>query len=424
MLRLFRPGQAGMLPSWCFRSKPWFAQTPLPVKKMAKKNADHAALQERVKELTCLYNLTQLAGRSGTSLEDFLQGAVETLPPAWQHPERTAGRIVFDGQFYVTRNFEEGGPSQSAPIQVNGKTRGRVEVVYLEPMPPAHEGPFLREERNLIDAVARQIALIIERRQAEQERYRLQGQLRHADRLATIGQLAAGVAHELNEPLGNILGFAQLAEKHPDLPPEVRRDLGKIVATCLHARQIINSLLLFSRQMPPQKAKLNLNAVVEDAMALLEQRCKRSGIAIVRKLAADLPEIVADASQLRQVLVDLAVNAIHAMPEGGMLEVTTQAGDGRVVLAVQDNGVGMSEEVLKKIFVPFFTTKDVNEGTGLGLPVVHGIVTSHGGRIRVQSTPGQGARFEIELPLDVDGAADGENVDGSSSSEGLDSGRR
>ncbi len=378
---------------------------------MDNEQAQNVALRERVKELTCLYSLAQLVESSGISLGEILQGAADLLPPAWQYPELAAGRVVFDGQSYATANFKEDGQAQSAPIVVSGKPRGRVEVVYIEEMPPAHEGPFLKEERNLINAVARQIALIIERRQAEEDRFRLQDQLRHADRLATIGQLAAGVAHELNEPLGNILGFAQLAQKHQGLPRSISQDLAKIVATCLHARHIITGLLLFSRQMPPQKARVNLNIVVEEAMGLLEQRCNKNGIVIVRHLSADLPDIIADAPQLRQVLVDLAVNALHAMPDGGVLEVTTQSSGDRVVLSVQDNGVGMSEEVLEKIFVPFFTTKDINEGTGLGLPVVHGIVTSHGGKIRVQSAPGLGSRFDIELPVNADNQANGDRTD-------------
>ena len=381
--------------------------------KMENQNAQNVALRERVKELTCLYSLARLVERTGISLAEILQGAVELLPQAWQYPELTAGRIVFDGQSYETAHFKQSSQIQSAPIVVNGQPRGRVDVVYIKKMPPAHEGPFLTEERNLIDAAARQIAIIIERRQAEEDRFRLQDQLRHADRLATIGQLAAGVAHELNEPLGNILGFAQLAQKHPCLPKRIDEDLAKIVATCLHARQIIHSLLVFSRQMPPQKAGLDLNVVVEEAMSLLEQRCAKNSIRIVRDLAADLPQIVADAPQLRQVLVDLTVNAIHAMPNGGVLEVATRTADDRVRLTVQDDGIGMTEAVLKEIFVPFFTTKDVNEGTGLGLPVVHGIITSHGGTIRVQSSPGQGTRFDIELPVRTDDTADGDRMDGS-----------
>ncbi|MGB2823581.1 MAG: ATP-binding protein, partial [Phycisphaerae bacterium] len=116
-----------------------------------------------------------------------------------------------------------------------------------------------------------------------------------------------------------------------------------------------------------------------------------------------LPEITADASQLRQVFVTLTVNAIQAMPDGGPLKVSTRPLGGCVLLRVEDNGLGMSERVLKNIFIPFFTTKDINEGTGLGLPVIHGIVTSHGGTIHVESSPGRGARFDIKLPLAADG---------------------
>ena len=248
-------------------------------------------------------------------------------------------------------------------------------------------------------AVARQIALVVERREAAEDRSRLQDQLRHADRLATIGQLSAGVAHELNEPLGNILAFAQLAGKEPGVPDQVARDLEKIVTTSLHAREIIKKLMLFARQMPPRKTRVSLNAVIEEGLYFLESRCAKEGVAIERRLATGLPEIVADPSQLNQVLVNLVVNAIQAMREGGTLTIATRRSGSDVVLMVEDTGTGMDHEVLGKIFTPFFTTKDIHEGTGLGLPVVHGIVSSHGGTIGVDSTPGQGTRFEIRLPV-------------------------
>ena len=373
--------------------------------RMDSEQEQYAALRERVKELTCLYSLAQLAERPGITLEEILHGTAELLPPAWQYPEIAAARITFNGRAYATANFREGGQAQSAPIAVNGRPRGSIDVVYIEERPELDEGPFLKEERSLIDAIARHVALIVERRQADEDKFRLQEQLRHADRLATIGQLAAGVAHELNEPLGHILGFAQLAQKHPRLPDQAAQDLEKIVATSLHARQIINNLMLFARQKPPQKVQVDLNAVVEEGLSFLGPRCARNGITIVRALSPELPEITADASQLRQVFVNLAVNAIQAMPHGGMLKVTTRQSSGRVLLRVEDDGIGMGEPVLKNIFIPFFTTKDVNEGTGLGLPVIHGIVASHGGKIHVESSPSRGARFDIELPLAADGRA-------------------
>jgi signal transduction histidine kinase len=363
-----------------------------------------ASLRERIKELTCLYGIAQLAEQPSVPLPALLQGIVELLPPAWQYPEIAVARVLFDDGCYATAGIRECDDRQMARLVTKGQSRGSVEVGYVRTMPRLDEGPFLKEERSLIDAVALQISLLIERREAADEQSRLRVQLRHADRLATIGQLSAGVAHELNEPLGNILAFAQLARKQPGIPQQTAADLDKIVATSLHAREIIKKLMLFARQMPPQKSRMNLNEVVAEALSFLESRCEKNGVTLERRLAPQLPELVADRSQLNQVLVNLAVNAIQAMPHGGVLKVSTQASDHQVVLIVEDTGIGMSAKVLKKIFMPFFTTKDIHEGTGLGLPVVHGIIVSHGGTIDVQSVPGRGSRFEVRLPAIGDSA--------------------
>ncbi len=272
-------------------------------------------------------------------------------------------------------------------------------MVYLAKRPERDEGPFLSEERNLINAVGQQLGLVVERKEAEQARARLEGQLRHADRLATIGLLAAGVAHELNEPLGNVLGFAQLARKCPGLPEAGDRDLGKIEAAALRAREIIKKLLMFARQMPPAKTLVNINEVVEEALSLLEARCATTGVEVERDLDPGLPRIPADPAQINQVIVNLVVNALQAMPDGGALRVRTGADDTHVLLCVEDSGTGMQPEVLQQVFVPFFTTKDIGQGTGLGLPVVHGIVTAHEGSIQVHSEVGAGTQVEIRLPL-------------------------
>jgi signal transduction histidine kinase len=358
-----------------------------------------AALRERIKELTCLYGIAKLVERPGISLEETLEGIVQLLPPAWQYPDISSARIVLDGKSYSTAGFRNGRYRQTADIAVNGKLRGSVTVVYARKQPELYEGPFLSEERSLIDTVARQVALIIEQRQAEEESTKLEDQLRHADRLATIGQLAAGVAHELNEPLANILGFAQLTSKTPDLPTDVTRDLEKIINASLYAREVIRKLMLFARQMPPQRTRVDINQLIEEGLSLFESRCAKEGIELVRSLSPNLPKITADPGQLTQVMVNLAVNSIQAMPTGGMLTLQTVAGDGHVSLIVEDTGEGMSPDTLKKIFLPFFTTKGTGQGTGLGLAVVHGIVSAHKGSIKVKSKPGQGSRFEIELPL-------------------------
>jgi two-component system NtrC family sensor kinase len=357
-----------------------------------------AQLRERVKELTCLYGIARIAARPDIPLETVLRDIVELVPRAWLHPHIASARILLDGRSYSIPGFREGPCRQAASIAVAGRTRGAIEVVYAEERPEMDEGPFLREERKLIDAVAAQVASILEHREATEEKAKLQDQLRHADRLATIGQLAAGVAHELNEPLGAILGFAGLAKKCEGLPRQAKEDIEKIEASSLHARDIIKKLLVFGRQVPPRKTRVDLNRVVEEAISFFAARCIEEDVELALRLSPDLPAVTGDGGQLHQVLVNLVVNALQAMPDGGKLTVETGAGEGDVLLAVEDTGIGMSEETIGKLFVPFFTTKDIGEGTGLGLPVAYGIVASHGGSIRVKSALGRGSRFEIALP--------------------------
>jgi signal transduction histidine kinase len=358
-----------------------------------------AALGERVKELTCLYKLSQLSETPGIALSELLQGVAELLPLAWQYPEIAVGRITFAERSYASVTNPTVVSRQSAAIKIGGVECGKVEVIYTEERARLDEGPFLKEERNLIDAIAREIAVIIERRQTTEERNRLREQLLHADRLATIGQLAAGVAHELNEPLGAVLGFAQLAKSGTSLADETSKDIGKIEAAALHAREIVKKLMIFARQTPPRKDEVDLNQLVEDSLYFLESRCARKRIEVIRRLAPDLPAITADPSQLQQVLVNLVVNAIQSMDDGGRLTLTTELQGERVQLRVKDSGYGMSEEIRSQIFLPFFTTKDVNRGTGLGLAVAHGIVNAHGGRISVDSEPGVGSCFAVDLPV-------------------------
>jgi two-component system NtrC family sensor kinase len=356
-------------------------------------------LRERVKELTCLFGIAKLEEQEDVSLEKIIQGIVEILPHAWLYPDIASARIILGEQSYETPRFREGGERQTADIVVDGQKRGSVEVVYAEEMPELDEGPFLKEERSLIDTVAREITLIIERKQVERDKERLQEQLRHADRLATIGQLSAGIAHELNEPISSILGFAQLIQKFPNSPEQVKKDNEKIMKASLHAREVVKKLMLFARQMPPQKTRVNLNQIIQESLYFLESRCAKENIKVSRLLSEDLPDITADPAQMTQVLVNIIVNAIQAMPDGGQLTIQTKSTQKFVSLIVEDTGLGMEKKVLKQIFLPFFTTKDVGKGTGLGMSVVHGIITSHGGTIDVDSRVGHGTRFEIQLPI-------------------------
>lgn len=356
-------------------------------------------LRERIKELTCLYGIAQIASNPGISLEDKLIEIIRLLPCAWQYPQRAYARISVDEHVFQTPGFQEEARRQTAAICIAGKHRGSVEVHYRDGRGLLRKNPFLHEEKNLIFNIAGQIALMIEHEEAVSAKAELSRQLIKADRLAAIGQLAAGVAHELNEPLNTILGFAQLSRKTPHLPARAHMDLEKIADAALHARSIIRELLLFARQGKPGSARVNLNAMIMDELHLFESLCGKSDVELKRIVDPDLPEITGNKSQIRQVISNLMVNALQAMPEGGVLTLQTSFDDSCVHLRVDDTGTGMSEEVKESIFLPFFTTKDVDQGTGLGLSVAHGIVSSHGGEIHVESEKGKGSCFCVSLPL-------------------------
>jgi len=370
----------------------------------AARSAD-TALRERVKELSCLYSIAQISGKPTVSLTEVLQGVADVITAAWCFPNLASARISLDnGQFNGHRPLASG-PRQEASLVVRGVHRGAVQVAYPPSAQRAAESPFLEEEQRLLDEVARQVSLIVDRKETAAEQDRLNAKLRHADRLSTIGQLASGVAHELNEPLGGILGFAQLLAKTSRLPRQARSDIAKIEACALHAREIIRQLMTFARQTPPRDVRVNVNRLIRESTGIWLPRCEAESVRLEYALDESIPEIVADDGQLRQVVTNLVVNAVQSMPEGGTLRIETAYEGEWVLIAVCDTGAGIPPEVLPRIFDPFFTTKDVDQGTGLGLSVVHGIVTGHQGKIAVESSPGLGTRvnvrFHVTRPPDV-----------------------
>ena len=360
------------------------------------------ALRERVKELTCLYEISELSQKENLPLIQILNKIVRLLPPAWQYSDITVARIILDNKSHVSPRFKETPFKQIKKIIINGKERGAIEVYYLKKMPCLDEGPFLKEERKLIQVVAQKVAFIIERKEIEEKIKLFQEQIRHADRLATIGELTAGIAHELNNPLNNILGFAQLIIKNNTLNEQAKRDIEKIIKAVLNSREIIKKLMYFSRQMPQNFTNVNLNKIIKDAMYFIEPQCSKENIAIHYQLSDNLPSIHADNLQLNQVIVNLVVNAIQAMPEGGKLTIFTRNDSQSVFLSVEDSGIGISKKIMQHIFNPFFTTKVIGKGTGLGLSVVHGIIATHKGKIDVKSKEGVGTKFEIEFPIITD----------------------
>jgi two-component system cell cycle sensor histidine kinase/response regulator CckA len=489
------------------------------------------ALRERVKELTALHRAAELLGDTRAAPEAVPAALAALLPPAFQHPEVAAARVQLGERVAETAGFEAGLPGLSAPFTTADGTRGSVEVVYREERPAEAHGPFLCEERRLVESVAEMLRTAADRRLAEEalreseqryrlvadathdilydldvasgrtrvsetvgrvygyppgerslawwksaihpedvervtasldaalagpgdgwraeyrirrhdgsflhvldrghivrdghgaavrlvgavmdvtERTQLEEQLRQAQKMEALGRLAAGVAHDFNNLLTVITGYSDflLSGRQPDDP--VRRDVEEIRLAADRASLLTQQLLAFGRKQARHPQVLDLNAPVREVSTMLA-RLIDERVALEMRLAPDAGAVLADAGQLQQVVINLALNARDAMPAGGTLSLRTREarvreGDARelgvppgryAVLEVTDTGIGMSRDVQERIFEPFFTTKQIGRGTGLGLATVHGIVEQTGGHLRVMSQEGRGTTLEVYLP--------------------------
>jgi signal transduction histidine kinase len=239
-----------------------------------------------------------------------------------------------------------------------------------------------------------------------------QERLQRGARLADIGQLAAGVAHEINTPLASIALRAESLLKAAEDPrlqavdsfKNFPRYLKTIDEETFRCKRIIGALLEFSAQRKPETRQVDLNALASRAADLIGHQMKLKRVELSLRLEPALAELAADDGQLRQVLIALLMNALDASQPGGHVEVATRRSGRDVVLTVSDDGAGIPEEIRAQIFNPFFTTKAAGKGTGLGLAICHGIVASHGGRIEVESEAGRGTRVHVTLPARPSGA--------------------
>jgi len=395
-------------------------------------------LKERVKELQCLYGIARIDERPGITPDELYQEVANLLPASWQYPEITCARITINGKKFETENHKETKWKQSSDIKVYGAKAGQVEVSYLEERPEIDEGPFLKEERLLIDAVAKQLGNITERKRMEEEikdkneQVEIQNEelrateeelraaneelqatneelrdaqekLVRSERLAAIGQLAGGVGHELRNPLSAIknavyyvrgkVAKSELGQKEP----QVIEFLDIMDDEINSSSKIINDLLGFSRVGKPTVSPTRIKRVIDDA---LSYTTIPENIELTKKLDTDLPEVKIDTDQVRQVLVNMILNAVQAMPTGGKLIINAKEKDKFLEVEITDTGCGMPHEVMVKIFDPLFTTRA--KGIGLGLAVCKAIIDRHAGYIEVKSEVGKGTTFIIKLPLEAE----------------------
>jgi len=233
-----------------------------------------------------------------------------------------------------------------------------------------------------------------------------ESRLIQAAKLAAVGEMAAGIAHELNNPLTTVTGFTELVTEELPAESPLRNDLGLVLREAQRARSVVRRLLDFARQSDIVRVRSDVNEIIDDVLALVNHLLRTSGVQLITNLPNGLPWIMVDHNQIKQVILNLIHNAIHAMPDGGELRISTarhrRENHDWLTIILTDTGVGIAPENIERIFEPFFTTRSKDGGTGLGLSVSYGIMADHGGFIEVESEVGKGTTFTMWLPVEVD----------------------
>ncbi len=353
-------------------------------------------LKERIKELTCLYEVTSIIVNADyDALETSMEAIAHSLKRAWQH-EKEARVILNSKDYFVVTDKDD--PKEifiRSEIKVFNKIDGFVQVGY--PIKLFAITDFLAEERKLLDNVALALGNLLERKQIRDSEATVRLQIERTDRLHILGEITAGIAHELNTPLANILGFTELLTENIGDKAAVR-DLKKIMDNAIFCREIVKKLMFFTCEMPHEMIEVHLNPIVENVLKLLGPSLLEKNIRLTKLFSKADIMLRTDAVQITQVLFNLIMNAVYYSPTGGQVKVIVDEISEKIQIKISDEGPGIDPKNAARIFEPFFTTKPLGEGSGLGLSVVHGIISSHQGSISHQANSPLGSVFIVNFP--------------------------
>ncbi len=477
-------------------------------------------LGERVKELNCLYSISKLIEKENISDEALFQSIVDLVPPSWQFPEITCARIILADKGYKTDNFKETKWKQSSDIIVNEEKIGALEVYYMEEMPDDFEGPFSKEERDLINGITKQLNKIIERINDEKslrserdklqvvfnaigdglyipgqdytleymnksltsnygdalgkecyktfykstapcdfcmlkdvietnevqdidieiqkgksynivfspfldldnhvkaivlrrdisEKRTLEAEAIHMAQLASLGELAAGIAHEINNPITGIISCAELWQSRCIKDGKDIEIPTIIIDEGLRASRIVKNLLSFAREKESEDVLIEVEEIISNTLGLTEKQIIKDGTELHVDITHDLPKVRGRSNEIQHVFLNILSNSRYSLNEkytgfhqGKILKINTEVVEiesGMLVRTIfNDSGTGIPSNLMHRICNPFFSTKPEGEGTGLGLSISHGIISKHGGKLWFESVEGEYTRAVVDLPV-------------------------
>ncbi len=352
------------------------------------------SLKERIKELECLYDISTLISQSSET-RPTLASICKRLEQAFQYPEFAQARIALHGEEYTSKANEESDIMIKQDILFQSEIIGNICVSYRSSKGRAVS--FLIEEKKLLNKVAQEIAFLYERERRDKDEAILNTIVRRQERLTILGEMTAGVAHELNTPLGNIVGFSEFIIESTE-ENSTKKDAQKIKQSALHAREIVKKLMLFSCDIPQKLSSTALADVLKEAIDLLGPLLRQHEISIEFSNSVSDARALIDRIQFTQVVFNLLSNAIQASEPGSVIDMSLSEKNGYVTIMIQDFGCGIPLAIQDKIFDPFFTYNKKGSGNGLGLSVVHGIIKQHKGRIQFSSQEGEGTTFVLSIP--------------------------
>lgn len=352
-------------------------------------------LQERIKELSCLYDISSIANQSEKPFSEVIQETAERVVLAWRFPEDAVCVIKLDDEQWFSRALTEKTVVQKELIYIDSLIIGSIAVHYSAATRKATD--FLKEEKELLKKLSFEISHIYERKIKKERDLVFQRIAQRQDRIAILEEITAGLAHELNTPLGNILGFAQLIMDGTS-DKQTISDAEKIMNSALHTREIVKKLMYFSSELPQTLKETDINKLILETTHLLRPNLQAKDLSIEFQFPEKVILADVDSVQITQVLFNLILNAIYASHEKSSILIKLIDKGERFIIQVHDYGIGIDPSIQERIFDPFFSTKPIGQGTGLGLSVCHGIIKSYNGFILVASAKDEGTTFNIDLP--------------------------